>query len=436
MPRYVERTWAGDPGAMGGRRARTSFRFRAFVPDDIAGLAPVVPFEVAGLAADAEATIRALNERASVGGLEAIGPLLLRAEAVASSRIEGYEVSSLNLARALVDPRAARGSARTVAANVSAMEEAIAIADGDRPIAIDDLLAIHAILMSGDERARPGNLRDEQNWIGGRLDSPRDAAFVPPPEDLVPALLEDLVAFIARDELPAVAQAAIVHAQFETIHPFIDGNGRVGRALVHVVLRRRGVASRFVPPVSIVLAARPASYIDGLTAFREGRLSDWIASFSGAAAMAATVSIDLADQVAGLQAAWRERAGRPRAGSAAAKLITLLPALPVLSAPTARVAIGVSQQQTLAALKALADAAVVHQISGGSYDRQYAASELFDLLTAYEARVVSRIGQRGWGKDGATDGATGQMTPQPPASRDIEVDRGGLSPLAPTRYAS
>jgi hypothetical protein len=92
--------------------------------------------------------------------------------------------------------------------------------------------------------------------------------------------------------------------------------------------------------------------------------------------------------VAALQAEWRERAGRPRAGSAASKLIALLPALPVLSAPTARAAIGVSQQQTLAALKALAEAGVLRQLSAGTYDRQYAATELFDLLTAYEEGIV------------------------------------------------
>ena len=390
MPRYVERTWEGDPGAMGGRRARASFRYRAFVPDTIAALAPVVPFDVAEAAAAAEIAIRALNDRASVGGLEAIGPLLLRSEAVASSRIEGYEVSSLNLARALVDTRAAKGSARTVAANVSAMEEAVAIADREGGVTTDDLLAIHATLMAGDERSQPGRLREEQNWIGGRLGNPSGAAFVPPPEDLVAPLLEDLVRFMERDDLPAVAQAAIAHAQFETIHPFIDGNGRVGRALVHVVLRRRGAASRFVPPVSIVLAARPSAYVDGLTAFREGRVADWVASFSGAAATAASVSAELADEVAALQAAWRERAGRPRSGSAAARLIALLPALPVLSAPTARGAIGGSQQQTLAALKSLADAGVLRQITTGTYGRQYAATELFDLLTAYEERVVGR----------------------------------------------
>jgi Fic family protein len=394
MARYVERTWEGDPSAMGGRRARASFRYRAFVPDEVATLAPVVPFDVADAAADAEGAIRALNERASVGGLEAIGPLLLRSEAVASSRIEGYEVSSLNLARALIDPRAAKGSARAVAANVAAMEEAVAIADQDGPFGVDDLLAIHATLMAEEERARPGRVREEQNWIGGRLGNPSDAVFVPPPEDLVIPLLEDLVAFIGREDLPGVPQAAIAHAQFETIHPFIDGNGRVGRALVHVILRSRGIAARFVPPVSIVLAARPAAYVAGLTAYREGRLPDWIGSFSEAAGRAAAVSIELADEVVALQADWRQRAGKPRAGSAASRLIALLPALPVLSAPTARAAIGISQQQTLAGLKALAGAGVIRQLSAGTYDRQYAAIELFAPLTAYEERVVGPSAMR------------------------------------------
>lgn len=388
MPGVVERTWPGDPGAIGGRLARVPFRYLAFVPDPIADIQPVVSFETAEAVADAELAVRVLNDRASVGGLEAIGPLLLRSEAIASSRIEGYEVSPLNLARALMDPRAARGTARVVAANVSAMEEAVAIGTRQAPIAIDDLLDIHRTLMSTDLRARPGILREEQNWIGGRLSNPSDARYVPPPEDQVPGLMTDLVHFLNRDDVPAVAQAAIAHAQFETIHPFVDGNGRVGRCLIHVVLRRRDVAARFVPPVSIVLAARPGTYVDGLVGFREGRVAEWIGSFAGATAKAAVDSVRLADEVAALQEEWRTRAGRPRAGSAAAKLIALLPALPVLSAPTARAAIGVSQQQTLAGLKDLAAAGVIRQISPGSYDRQYAATGLLELVSAYEQQVA------------------------------------------------
>ncbi len=198
------------------------------------------------------------------------------------------------------------------------------------------------------------------------------------------------MAFVSRDDLPAVAQAAIAHAQFETIHPFVDGNGRVGRCLIHVILRRRGVAPRFVPPVSIVLASRPTAYVSGFESFRAGMIPDWIGSFAEAALAASRASIRLADEVAALQVAWAGRAGNPRADSAAARLIALLPALPVLSAPTARGAIGASQQATLAGLKVLEQGGVVRQISEGTYDRQFAAVELFDLVAAYEARIAGR----------------------------------------------
>jgi Fic family protein len=216
------------------------------------------------------------------------------------------------------------------------------------------------------------------------------AAFIPPPPGEVQPLLDDLVRFLARDDIPPLAQAAIAHAQFETIHPFIDGNGRVGRCLIHVVLRRTDVAARFVPPVSIVMAARPTSYVGGLVDFREGRISEWVESFSNACEHAAVHAADLADDVATLQRDWLGRAGRPRANSAAAKLIALLPAQPIVSAPTVRAAIGTSQQQALVALKALADANVLRQISEGTYDRQFAAVDLFDLVTTYEERIAGR----------------------------------------------
>jgi hypothetical protein len=136
---------------------------------------------------------------------------------------------------------------------------------------------------------------------------------------------EDLVAFVNLEDLPAVVQAAIVHAQFETIHPFNDGNGRVGRCLVHVVLRRRGLAHTFLPPVSVVLAANANAYVRGLVAYREGEIAAWCSSFSYACPSAAEESEALAGRIAGLIEEWRGRAGSPRKGSAGSKLIELLP---------------------------------------------------------------------------------------------------------------
>ena len=390
MSRFVERRWEGDPGGYGGRRARASFTYRAFIPDPIKTLDPPTTFETADAVAAAEQAVRALNDSGSVAGLEAVGALLLRSEAIASSRIEGYDLSQRNLARALIDPRAARGTARTVAANVVAMEEAIALGEVDRPLTTDDLRAIHRTLMAGEPaRVTPGDFRKEQNWIGGRLGSPIDARYIPPPETEVERLMGDLVGFVNRDDLPAVAQAAIAHAQFETIHPFLDGNGRVGRCLIHVVLRRRGVAPRFVPPVSIVLAARANLYVAGLVAYREGGVTEWCGSFASACERASRLSTELAAEIMRLAADWYERAGRPRRDSAAARIIAALPAQPITSAATIRAAIDASHQRSLDGLKALATAGVVRQITEGGYDRQYAADDLFSLLEAYEDRVAT-----------------------------------------------
>ena len=147
---------------------------------------------------------------------------------------------------------------------------------------MNDLLDIHRTLLAGTAEERyAGVVRTDQNWIGGRGLSPADATFVPAPEDRVRALLEDLVTFVALDDLPAIAQAAVAHAQFETIHPFGDGNGRAGRCLIHVVLRRRGLTPLFVPPISVVLAATGRRYIAGLVDFREGRVDDWIGAVRG-----------------------------------------------------------------------------------------------------------------------------------------------------------
>jgi len=388
MPATIERTWAGDLTAMGGRKEKRSFRYQAFVPDPIADIDPEVTFEAAELALLAEHATRKLNSSGDGAGLEAIGPLFLRSEAIASSRIEGFSATSLNVARALLDPDAARGAARTIARNIEAMCEAIAI--GERAqLAVGHLLDIHRTLMQDEPEALPGEFRATQGWIGGRAASPMGAAYIPPPEDRVPSLVEDLLQFMAREDIPPIAMAAIAHAQLETIHPFVDGNGRVGRCLVHAILRRAGLTPLFVPPVSIVLAARPENYVDGLVQFREGGIGLWVASFAEAVSQAATEGLNMATEVVELRAEWFERSGRPRRGSSAARLLDVLPGAPILSASTASEMIGSSPQRTLDGLKRLASAGVVAQISRGTWNRQYAARELFDLVARCEARIAS-----------------------------------------------
>src|SRR6266542_4428889 len=189
----------------------------------------------------------------------------------------------------------------------------VAVAD---TVEVDHLLQIHTALMEHSDRPEVGGVeRTRQNWIGGNDFNPCYAAYVPPPPEQVPALMEDLCAFVNRDDLPGTVQAGMAHAQFETIHPFADGNGRTGRALIHVVLRRRGLATGFIPPISLVLATRADAYITGLTRFRydgtpesaaarEG-VREWLGVFLDATRRATDEAEALCDRMAELEERWR-----------------------------------------------------------------------------------------------------------------------------------
>lgn len=389
MPRTVRRVWRGEAGAF-GERSRT-FAYEAFVPDPIAGTDPVFPSSVVEVMTAADRTVRGLGGAPGLGGLEALSRQLLRAESVASSRIEGLQLSHRRLARGLFDPAAADRTARSVVGNVVAMERAIRLGREAESIGRDDLLELHRLLFEGTEDERlGGRLRDRQNWIGGSSVNPRRAEFIPPPESEVAGLLADLCDFTNRIDLPAIAQAAIAHAQFETIHPFADGNGRVGRALVQVVLRRRGVAGTFVPPVSLVLAANARSYVEGLTAYRRGETAEWTRLFATALRDAAGLATGLGDRLLALQVAWRERAGRPRRTSATQKLIERLPARPVLDIRAAAELLDVSYPQARLAVLRLQEVDLLRPVAiSRRRNRAWEAPELFDLLDEFEFEALT-----------------------------------------------
>ena len=160
-------------------------------------------------------------------------------------------------------------TANEVLGNIEAMEWAIGAATDTGWITLPLLQETHRRLLAGTRlELQGGKLRTEQNWIGGSSYNPCTAVFVPPPPERVEALMEDLCAFCREDRLPTLVQAALAHAQFETIHPFVDGNGRTGRVLIHLILRIRDVAPRVVPPISLILATRSQDYVDGLTRTR------------------------------------------------------------------------------------------------------------------------------------------------------------------------
>ena len=390
MGRLVRGHWRADFNAYGGRKARQAFSYEAYVPDPIAELDAKLSADIVQVVVEAEHAIRRLNDHSQSANLEAVARPLLRAESVASSRIEGLTLSQRRLAEALFDPEHTDVTARSVLNNILAMEEAIRLGDAQAPLSVRDVQVIHRTLLNTPDDARlAGVIRASQNWIGGSHDSPRDAAFIPPPPDEVPALLEDLCTFLARSDLPAVVQAAIAHAQFEAIHPFGDGNGRVGRCLIHVVLRQRGLAQNYVPPVSALLATNAAAYVGGLTAYREGRLEEWVGTFAAAMRAAGEQARALATRLDQLQHDWWEKAGRPRRGSGAARLIGVLPAYPVLDAATVAQVLDSSMQVARLAIRPLVDAGILTQITLGKRNRAWAAKEVFAVINAFEWDIAT-----------------------------------------------
>lgn len=399
MPTREKQWWEGDLRWGTQHPAAKTYAYEAYCPDLLAGESWEVPSD---LVAELEATSVAVAELqglAPASGLEALSRQLLRGESLGSSKIEGHQLSQRRLARADLDPDAAKALARLVMGNVKAMEVAIALATEADPLNTASLLAIHRALFEEVEGAKgAGQLRRVANWIGGSSHGPWQAEFVPPPWPKVPELLDDLSAFLARTDLPALLQAALAHAQFETIHPFEDGNGRVGRALIHAVLRRRGVAPHHVPPVSLVLAGNPERYVAGLNAFRQGDPWAWCHTFLGCLQSAAEQAKALHLALETLQARWQESSGHPRQGSAERRLLQLLPSHPALNGKKAEALLGVSKQAVNSALNRLEEAGVLKQVSVGRRNRVWEATELLQLLDAFEWQLATPTQSIGEGK--------------------------------------
>ncbi len=384
--RYVKGRWASDPGAQ-TRRARLGSVYLAFVPDPIAELDVALPTDVAGGLEHAALAIAHLNDSAmEAPPLEGVARQLLRSESLASSRIEGLEVGHRRIALADFDEHSVDVKAADIVGNIRAMQQAIEIAAGPGPIDADALLKIHRTLLCfGADEPIAGRWRNSQGWIGGMY--PESAVYVPPPPGEVLGLVDDLCRFLQRDDMPALFQAAVAHAQFETIHPFIDGNGRVGRCLIHAVLRRRGLTPRYVPPLSLILAANRDAYFAGLETYRgeDDGLYGWAAFFADAAWTAAREAGRLSADIQELQQRWLDRFPQPpRRDAAARRLLAVLPAYPILNVATAMRELSISDRAAGGALGQLQEAEIVRLVSKRTHGRAWECPDMFALLQEFE----------------------------------------------------
>jgi Fic family protein len=387
---YVRKTWRHDPHADAPRRYRKACAYDAFIPDPISELEIRLTGGLAAIISEAETGIASLNA-GSPGYLAPLARLLLRTESIASSKVEGLQLDARSLARAEVKQETGKPigpQTIEVLASIEAMEFAIERAVERRTIDVADLRDIHNALLRGVAPAIAGKIRSVQNWIGGNNYNPCGADFVPPPPELLDELLRDLCTFCNDDALSPLVQAAIAHAQFETMHPFEDGNGRTGRALVQVILRRTGLAPSYIPPISVLLAKHKDAYIRGLTLFRDGDVDGWLAIFADAAATAARLAQRYLRHVAGMQEGWRKQlravTSPPRSDAAAWAIIDVLPAHPVITIKIAMAATSRTRPAIANATQELTDAGILAPLSDSGRNRAWEAADLLDAIVDLE----------------------------------------------------
>lgn len=368
------------------RRAARTGPYEAAVPPRIATATVALPSATVTLVTEASAEIARFDGETHAA-TTSFAALLLRSEAASSSQIENLTSSPRAIALAELG-RAGRSNADEIVANVTAMTQALAAADR---LDGDAILAMHRALMTSQLPAAAGRWREEQVWIGGTARSPHGATYVAPVHARVPDAIDDLAAFMARDDVPLLAQAALTHAQFEAIHPFPDGNGRTGRALLHAQLRAGGLTRDAIVPVSAGLLADTDRYFAALTAYREGDVDRIVTEVAEAVFPALASSRLLVADVAAARAAWGEQI-RARRGAAAWRLADLVATRPVVDARTAAAHLGVSSVNAQLAIDRLVEDGVLQQIGRGTRDRVWQAGEVLDAMD----RFAQRSHRRGW----------------------------------------
>lgn len=387
-------------------------RYRSYVPDPLANRPLLLSPSLARRAHRVETMVRELATAPRSHSLEGLARFLLRSEAIASSKIEGLQVSPQQVALAelaRMDESIKSGftaNAALVANNITALRQAATELGQADEVDTAGINRLHQALLPSDKHQ---GLRTMQNWIGGNDWNPTDADYVPPPAEHVPELMNDLCDYLNGAVHAPLVQAAMAHAQFETIHPYADGNGRVGRAIIHTVLVRRGLTPAALLPISLVLLTRSRDYINGLNAYRHvgdpaeasarDGVSHWLELCFDAAAVAAEQAQRFTEDVAALTNQWRTRLAEhrtqrgvraaPRSDSAQARLLEILPELPVVTAGTTQRTLSVSFPAARTALEELADAKILRRKRVDRGTTGYLATEVFDLLTLAERQLAS-----------------------------------------------
>jgi Fic family protein len=338
------------------------------------------------------ATVVALSDAdRAVGALAGLGRRLpnpyllirphLRREAVSSTRIEGTQSTLSEVLAAEAQLRIETEDQREVLNYVRALERGIARLP-ELPLSKRLIREMHAALMEGvrGQERTPGEFRRSQNWIGGT--SPADARFVPTPVDLLEDALDDFEAFLHEDvPLPLLVRCALAHYQFETIHPFLDGNGRLGRLLIVFYLVEQRVIDQPLLYLSSYFEHNRDQYVDALQAVRErGDVDGWLQFFLRGVGLQAQRAIESADSLLRLRDEFRERLRQIRARGQAVDAAEMLIGNPFVGAPQLARDLGVTRQGAQYVISTLERAGIVELAPGDNRPALYVARDVLTVL--------------------------------------------------------
>ena len=395
MSETVTRVWQDQDG---GVPAQNQGAYSAFVPDTISNWFPRLAVDTEHAMADAAITVM----RYQIGGQRSFAPewIVNHAEGLASSTMEGVHAPLWRVAQAEVLPDPESPTAADdlqSAANVAITSAAVDIGVSGADLSVGDLCDLNGTLMAASAKASQcGKLRDEQSWIGGM--DPVRAVYVPPPPESVPWLMDDLVRFCNESEMSPVFVAALAHWQLETVHPFADGNGRTGRALIHYVLARRGLVGKPTVPVSAILVKDKARYISALDSARHlgppnsperlPGIARWAEHFSESLVHACEYGERLKAATAEVWQSWSEALPNPT--PAQSRLMKMLGSVPVINAKIAAEDIGANERTARRAIARLVQCGILEQRNDGNRNRIFQAPALLrciDVATskAFEA---------------------------------------------------
>jgi len=368
------------------RRARITSSYAATVTPQIADEPSIrLPGPLATDLADAETAIARFDERIGTK-LSSFAVIALRTEAATSSQIENLSAAASSIAvaeHAAPSAGSRKPDAELIAANVATLAAAMNCGE---VLDADQIIEIQRVLLQDSAPQLTGKFRDEQVWVGGDGYSPHTATHVAPHHERVEAAIDDLVRFINRQDLGRLAHIAVAHAQFETIHPFSDGNGRTGRVIIQRMLRNAGLTRRVILPLSAGLLTDTARYFESLNAYRTGDVEPIVSTFFDATYKSLDNASRLAEDLASVREAWKDTVSA-RADSTVWPLLDYCIGRPAVTAPAVAADLGVSDVAAQNAIDRLTAAGILRQNSPAKRNRIWLVSDVLDAVDQFMERA-------------------------------------------------